>query len=110
MFWPGEFVEAVVVPKLAAGRVFRLYKLSKRFDQDISAVCAGISVGVEGGRITDARIAFGGHDSVAAVRAASFGTPASTSPPPVSTSSATAAPAIRAPIASARASASLLKK
>ena len=57
---PGEFVEAVVVPKVPAGRVFRLYKLSKRFDQDISAVCAGISVGVEAGRVTDARIAFGG--------------------------------------------------
>jgi xanthine dehydrogenase small subunit len=40
--------------------VFVIYTLSKRFDQDISAVCAGISVGVEGGRVTDARIAFGG--------------------------------------------------
>jgi xanthine dehydrogenase small subunit len=57
---PGEFVEAVVVPKIPEGRVFRLSKLSKRFDQDISAVCAGISIGVEAGRVTDARIAFGG--------------------------------------------------
>jgi xanthine dehydrogenase small subunit len=57
---PGEFVEAVIVPKIARGRVFRLYKLSKRFDQDISAVCAGISMGVQDGRVTDARIAFGG--------------------------------------------------
>jgi xanthine dehydrogenase small subunit len=57
---PGEFVEAVIVPKIPAGRVFRLYKLSKRFDQDISAVCAGLSIGVEAGRVTDARIAFGG--------------------------------------------------
>jgi xanthine dehydrogenase small subunit len=57
---PGEFVEAVVTPKIAKDRVFRIYKLSKRFDQDISAVCAGISIGVKDGRITDARIAFGG--------------------------------------------------
>jgi xanthine dehydrogenase small subunit len=57
---PGEFVEAVIVPKLAQGRIFKAFKLSKRFDQDISAVCAGISVGVEAGRVTDARIAFGG--------------------------------------------------
>ena len=57
---PGEFVEAVIAPKVPAGRVFKLYKLSKRFDQDISAVCAGISIGVEAGRVTDARIAFGG--------------------------------------------------
>ena len=56
----GEFVEAVVVPRHAAGRVFRIYKLSKRFDQDIAAVCAGISIGVAVGKVTDARIAFGG--------------------------------------------------
>jgi xanthine dehydrogenase small subunit len=56
----GEFVEAVIVPKIPAGRLFRIYKLSKRFDQDISAVCAGISIGVDDGQITDARIAFGG--------------------------------------------------
>ncbi|MBW8812745.1 MAG: xanthine dehydrogenase small subunit [Caulobacterales bacterium] len=57
---PGEFVEAVVVQKPAAGRIVRIAKLSKRFDQDISAVCMGLSVGLEAGRITDARIAFGG--------------------------------------------------
>ena len=57
---PGEFVEAVIVPKPAAGRVFHIAKLSKRFDQDISAVCLGLSVAVEDGQVTDARIAFGG--------------------------------------------------
>lgn len=57
---PGEFVEAVIVQRPPAGRVFRIAKLSKRFDQDISAVCMGLSVGVEAGRVTDARIAFGG--------------------------------------------------
>ena len=57
---PGQFVEAVIVPKIPANRLFRIYKLSKRFDQDISAVCAGISIGIEGGTVTDARLAFGG--------------------------------------------------
>ena len=57
---PGEFIEAVVVPRIPADRLFRIYKLSKRFDQDISAVCAGISIGVVAGKVTDARIAFGG--------------------------------------------------
>jgi xanthine dehydrogenase small subunit len=57
---PGEFVEAVIVQTPAAGRIFKIAKLSKRFDQDISAVCMGLSVGVQGGRVTDARIAFGG--------------------------------------------------
>jgi xanthine dehydrogenase small subunit len=57
---PGEFVEAVIVPKLPANRLFRIYKLSKRFDQDISAVCVGVSIGLDGGTVTDARLAFGG--------------------------------------------------
>jgi xanthine dehydrogenase small subunit len=57
---PGEFVEAVVVPKLPPGRTFKVFKLSKRFDQDISAVCGAFSLAVEGGVVTDARIAFGG--------------------------------------------------
>jgi xanthine dehydrogenase small subunit len=38
----------------------RCYKLSKRFDQDISAVCGLFNVTVEGGMVTGARIAFGG--------------------------------------------------
>ena len=43
---------------------FRIYKLSKRFDQDISAVCGGFNVTVEGGMVTAARIAFGGMAGV----------------------------------------------
>ena len=37
---PGEFIRAMRVPKLAADARFGVYKLTKRFDQDISAVCA----------------------------------------------------------------------
>lgn len=55
---PGEFVEAVTIPdqpdRLAC------YKLSKRFDQDISAVCGAFYVEVEDGLVRKARIAFGG--------------------------------------------------
>jgi xanthine dehydrogenase small subunit len=57
---PGEFVEAVFAPRLQAGRIFKVFKLSKRFDQDISAVCGAFSLAIEGGVVTDARIAFGG--------------------------------------------------
>ena len=57
---PGEFVEAVICPALDPGRIFRLYKLSKRYDQDISSVMGAFSIAVEAGRVTDARIAFGG--------------------------------------------------
>ena len=57
---PGEFVEAVITPKPAPQRIIRLSKLSKRFESDISAVAAAFSIGVEGGLVTEARIAFGG--------------------------------------------------
>jgi xanthine dehydrogenase small subunit len=57
---PGEFVEAVIAPKLYASRIFKVFKLSKRFDQDISAVCGAFSLAVEDGVVADARIAFGG--------------------------------------------------
>jgi xanthine dehydrogenase iron-sulfur cluster and FAD-binding subunit A len=36
------------------------YKLAKRFDQDISAVCAAFAFTLDGGVVADARIAFGG--------------------------------------------------
>jgi xanthine dehydrogenase small subunit len=52
---PGEFIRSVRVPKLAPEARFAAYKLSKRLDQDISAVCAAFHVA--GG---EARFAFGG--------------------------------------------------
>ncbi|MCT8330335.1 xanthine dehydrogenase small subunit [Albidovulum sediminis] len=54
----GEFVEAVTIPDAAPD--LACYKLSKRFDQDISAVCGCFNITREGGRVTAARIAFGG--------------------------------------------------
>ncbi len=55
---PGEFVAGVSFADHAPG--LRCYKISKRFDQDISAVCGCFNVTVEAGRVTAARIAFGG--------------------------------------------------
>jgi xanthine dehydrogenase small subunit len=52
---PGEFIRSIRIPKLAPDARFAAYKLSKRFDQDISAVCAAFHVH-EG----KARFAFGG--------------------------------------------------
>ncbi len=57
---PGEFVRRLLVPKLPAGALFRAYKITKRTDEDISAVLAAFCFTVEGGRIADAKIAFGG--------------------------------------------------
>ncbi|MGQ0485362.1 MAG: xanthine dehydrogenase small subunit [Hyphomicrobiales bacterium] len=56
----GELVWRVVIPKLKANEVFRSYKISKRFDQDISAVMAAFKFTLEGRRIAAARVAFGG--------------------------------------------------
>jgi len=55
---PGEFVEAISIPRQPDR--LRVYKLSKRFDQDISAVLGAFNVTVSGGLVTAARIAFGG--------------------------------------------------
>ncbi len=55
---PGEFVEAISLP--TAPDRLKCYKISKRFDQDISAVCACLWVEVDGGRVRTARLAFGG--------------------------------------------------
>jgi xanthine dehydrogenase small subunit len=59
---PGEFVAGVSFPETASS--LRCYKISKRFDQDISAVCGCFNVTVEGGMVTSARIAFGGMAGV----------------------------------------------
>ena len=57
---PGEVVAAVRVPLPRAGVHFRTYKLSKRFDQDISAVCAAFTLTLDGDRVAAVRIAYGG--------------------------------------------------
>ena len=59
-FETGEFLETVRVPLPRPGRLFASYKIAKRFDQDISAVCGAFAVDIEDGRVAAARIAFGG--------------------------------------------------
>jgi xanthine dehydrogenase small subunit len=56
----GEFVRTVIVPKLKKNDSFRCFKLSKRYDQDISAVMGAIKLRLDGRRIVDARVAVGG--------------------------------------------------
>ena len=57
---PSEFIERVDVPLPRAHEMFRCYKVSKRFDQDISAVCAAFRLRLEDGIVHDIRIGFGG--------------------------------------------------
>ncbi len=57
---PGEFVAALRVPRPAPDLRFRTYKVAKRYDQDISAVCGAFALRIANDRIVAARIAFGG--------------------------------------------------
>jgi xanthine dehydrogenase small subunit len=56
----GEFVEAIRVPLPQAGQEFRCYKISKRFDQDISALLGAFRARLDGDRVAEIRIAYGG--------------------------------------------------
>ncbi|MCC2954162.1 xanthine dehydrogenase small subunit [Massilia sp. IC2-477] len=56
----GEFVQGLRIPLRREGLRMRTYKLAKRFDQDISAVCAAFAITLDGDSIASARIAFGG--------------------------------------------------
>ena len=57
---PGEFIESVFIPRPGPEGLFKVYKLSKRFDQDISSVCGAFHVAYADGLVASARIAFGG--------------------------------------------------
>jgi xanthine dehydrogenase small subunit len=57
---PGEFVQSMAVPLSAFEKQVRAYKISKRFDCDISALCAGFSIAVQDNIVTHIRVAFGG--------------------------------------------------
>ncbi len=57
---PAEYVRALHVPRLQPHQAYRAYKVSKRFDEDISAVMAAFRFDLDGRRVTAARVAYGG--------------------------------------------------
>jgi xanthine dehydrogenase small subunit len=57
---PSEFVEAVVLPKPSGNQVFRAHKISKRFEQDISATCCAVSFTLNGDRMSGVKVAYNG--------------------------------------------------
>jgi len=59
-----EFIEKILVPRAQHNQAFRAYKVSKRLDDDISAVCAAFNLRIEDGVVQDARIAFGGMAAI----------------------------------------------
>ncbi len=57
----GEFVESVRIPFLDETDRFAVYKISKRFDEDISAVCGAFRLKLDAdGKVADVAIVFGG--------------------------------------------------
>ena len=75
---PGEFVETIRVPLPGPDDIYAVHKISKRRDEDISAVCGAFRLTLRDGMIADAHIAFGGMAATPkrakAVEAALIGT------------------------------------
>lgn len=57
---PGEYVRALEIDTLRKHDVFRCFKVTKRFDEDISAVMGAFRFRLDGRRIAAARVAYGG--------------------------------------------------
>ncbi len=55
----GEFIKSIIIP-IYKNHNFKAYKISKRFDDDISSVCASFNFKIKDQRIQDAAIAYGG--------------------------------------------------
>ena len=63
---PGECVARVSIPLPGEDQLFATYKVSKRFEQDISALCAAFAVQIKNGVVTSARVCFGGMAGIPA--------------------------------------------
>lgn len=61
---PGEFLQCIRLPAAVPERRLRSYKISKRFDQDISAVCAAYLLELDDNIVSDIRIAYGGMAAI----------------------------------------------
>jgi xanthine dehydrogenase small subunit len=61
---PGEFVAGISVPLPTPAQQLRAYKISKRYDCDISALFAGLALELDGEVVRSARFAFGGMAAI----------------------------------------------
>jgi len=95
---PDEVITAIRIPEPCAGEIFRVYKVSKRYDQDIATVCGAFRLTLADGRVSQVRIAYGGMAATpkraAATEAALAGQPWT-----AATIDALAAPALAADFA-----------
>lgn len=63
---PGEFLERIRIPLPVDGARIQSYKVSKRFDQDISAVGGAYHLRLDGGTVAGISIAYGGMAAIPA--------------------------------------------
>ena len=59
----GEFIYSIKIP-INKDNIFKAYKISKRFDDDISSVCGSFSFLIKKNKITKAAIAYGGMSAI----------------------------------------------
>ena len=59
----GQFIDSIRIP-LFPKNIFKAYKISKRFDDDISSVCASFNLEVINKKIKNIKIAYGGMASI----------------------------------------------
>ena len=55
----GQFIHSIRIP-LFQNNTFKAYKVSKRFDDDISSVCAAFNLEIVKNKVKNVRIAYGG--------------------------------------------------
>ena len=60
---PGQFIHSIRIP-IFDNNIFKAYKISKRFDDDISSVCAAFNLTIEKKKIKNVRIAYGGMSAI----------------------------------------------
>ena len=56
----GEFLRSIIIPKNKANHQLKVYKITKRYADDISAICAAFYIQTEGQEIRSCHIAMGG--------------------------------------------------
>jgi|OM-RGC.v1.001671581 xanthine dehydrogenase, small subunit len=59
-----EFIETIVIPKPNTQSTFKAYKVSKRLDDDISAVCGAFNIELSNNKVSTAILAFGGMAAI----------------------------------------------
>lgn len=60
----GEFIQSIIIPPKDQAATIRSYKLSKRYDQDISAVCSAFSLRLNDGLVENIILAWGGMAAI----------------------------------------------